>query len=412
MINLSFKPNEQKKDKDGMCPIFMTLTFSSQRIRKAVQHAKVKPSDWNDKKSRLKQSGDKSKEDNQIINSKLESLQELVHQINKVVLKENITLTKKYVLDRIENPSLLEVEKKSFFNVFEEFIKVGQSNKAKRTLMAYQTCFNFLKNFESEKKRKLTFRNIDFEFFEDFRTYAFIEKKIADNYFSKIIANLKSFLNWATERDYNTTLTYRKFKAPEIEKEVVYLTIEELLRLHNYDFKSNRLNHVKDTFCFACFTGLRFSDLTSLLPAHIHSDYILKNIQKTKEVNHKIPLNKYAKEILNRYKDTIHNPLPKISNQKYNSYIKECCKTAEIDSEIVVSRSVGGNRIETTKPKHEVISSHTARKTFATNSLILGMKEMVVRNITGHKKEVHFKKYIKIAEDVKKTEMDNTWDKI
>jgi integrase len=59
-----------------------------------------------------------------------------------------------------------------------------------------------------------------------------------------------------------------------------------------------------------------------------------------------------------------------------------------------------------------LITSHTARKTFVTNSLVLGMKEMVVRNITGHKDEASFKRYVDIAEDFKQKEMDNTWNKV
>ena len=79
---------------------------------------------------------------------------------------------------------------------------------------------------------------------------------------------------------------------------------------------------------------------------------------------------------------------------------------------ITKTRYVGQKRIEITVPKYELITSHTARKTFVTNSLILGMKEMVVRNITGHKKEESFRRYVKIAEDFKRQEMDNTWDKV
>jgi hypothetical protein len=73
---------------------------------------------------------------------------------------------------------------------------------------------------------------------------------------------------------------------------------------------------------------------------------------------------------------------------------------------------VGQKRIDKTLPKYKLITSHTARKTFVTNSLILGMKEMVVRNITGHKKEDSFRKYVKIADDHKQKEMDNTWNKL
>ncbi|UWX55735.1 hypothetical protein NYZ99_04735 [Maribacter litopenaei] len=68
--------------------------------------------------------------------------------------------------------------------------------------------------------------------------------------------------------------------------------------------------------------------------------------------------------------------------------------------------------MDKTLPKWKLITSHTARKTFVTNSLVLGMKEMVVRNITGHRKEESFRRYVKIAEDLKKSEMDNTWGKV
>ena len=59
---------------------------------------------------------------------------------------------------------------------------------------------------------------------------------------------------------------------------------------------------------------------------------MLITIQKTKAINTKIPLNKFSREILERYKDTIHEPLPVISDQKFNKYIKECCKIVEIDT--------------------------------------------------------------------------------
>lgn len=123
-------------------------------------------------------------------------------------------------------------------------------------------------------------------------------------------------------------------------------------------------------------------------------------------------MNKFAKEILKNYKDTIYEPLPIISDVKFNEYIKECCEIARIDTPTSISRWVGKKRIDITKPKYKLITSHTARKTFVTNSLVLGMKEMVVRNISGHKKESSFKRYVKIAEDLKKSEMDNAWNKI
>lgn len=412
MIKLSFWPNRQKTNKEGKVPIYLTLTSNGFRIRKLVNKSHIFQKDWNENSSRIRKvKGDLSDTYNRI-NEKLESLQELISQINKVALRDDISLSKEYVLERLENPSLLEINHRAFSQVFEEFMTINKSTKSKNTLKAYRTSFNFIKRFETKTGRKAEFKSLDLEFFEKLRDYAFSIEKASDNYFSKIIANLKSFMNWATDRNYNSRLDYKKFKATEVENEVIYLTMDELMSLHQKDFESNRLNHVKDTFCFGCFTGLRFSDLTSLEKVHIKDRFILKNIQKTNAIDHKIPINRYAQEILDRYSATVHEPLPKISNQKYNDYIKECCEKAEINSETVVSKSIGGKRISKSVPKWKAITSHTARKTFATNSLILGMKEMVVRNITGHKKEEHFKKYVKIAEDVTTKEMDSTWNNI
>ena len=83
-----------------------------------------------------------------------------------------------------------------------------------------------------------------------------------------------------------------------------------------------------------------------------------------------------------------------------------------IDTPVNTTRYIGQRRVDKVQPKHELITSHTAKKTFITNSLFLGMKEMVVRNITGNIDEKSFKRYVEIAEDFKKQEMDNTWNKL
>ena len=163
---------------------------------------------------------------------------------------------------------------------------------------------------------------------------------------------------------------------------------------------------------FGCFTGLRFSDIRQLKSSNVFDDHIKINIQKTKTIDHKIPLSQYSISILDKYKNTIYEPLPVISSQKFNKYLKKCCKLAEIDTPTTISRYFGNKRVDKTLPKYELITSHTARKSFVTNSLVLGMNQMVVRNIKGHKKEDSFRRYVKIADDYKKQEMDNTWNKV
>src|SRR6218665_2644947 len=136
------------------------------------------------------------------------------------------------------------------------------------------TVFNFLKDYQEQAGEKLTFEGMDLSFFEDLRAYAFEVRQIEDNYFAKIIAVLKTFLHWAFERDYIKDQTFKKFKAAEMDTEVICLTLEEFLALYNYNFTSRRLSQVRDVFIFGCSTGLRFSDLISLKSGHIGEDFI------------------------------------------------------------------------------------------------------------------------------------------
>lgn len=55
-------------------------------------------------------------------------------------------------------------------------------------------------------------------------------------------------------------------------------------------------------------------------------------------------------------------PLPVISNQKFNKYVKELCKLVGIDDPIEIIRYKGAIKQSTIYKKHEIISAHTGRK--------------------------------------------------
>ena len=343
-------------------------------------------------------------------NKILDELENKVKNLFRYMLLNNINPTKEYILDKLDRENIeLSFE---FFPCFDDFIEKNKLSKAERTTTSYRTAYNYIFEFQEYSGYEIRFETITLDFFEKIRDYSFEVKEIGNNYFSKIITVVKTFMTWAFDHEYHTNLNYKKFKITENEVEVIYLTMYELMILYNFEFDSKRLEHVKDTYCFGCFTGLRFSDIKQLRSSYIYDDHIKVNIQKTKTIDHKIPLNKYSKELLDKYKNTIHEPLPVISSQKFNKYLKECCELVDINTLTTITRYVGQRRIDKTVPKYDLITSHTARKTFVTNSLILGMNQMVVRNITGHKKEDSFRRYVKIADDFKKQEMDSTWNKI
>ncbi len=412
-MQVSFNLRKDKINKDGLIPVRMLITFNGQRIRKDIKRVKTLVKDWKIKEQRIKPSNKRDTYNYHIeYNKILDEKENNIKKLFRYILLNNIKPTKEFITEKL-NTGFEKINlTHEFFPCFEEFITKGKNIKTDGTLRRYRTALNFYKDFSIHKSYSIHFDTITIDFFEKFRDYAFEERNTLNNYFSKLISVLKTFMNWSYDRSYHENLDFKKFKAPEQEVEVIYLTMNELMTLFNHQFNSIRLQHVKDTYCFGCFTGLRFSDIKQLRPSHIFDDYLKLNIKKTKTIDHKVPLNDFAKQILDTYKNTIYEPLPTISTEKFNKYIKECCEEAGIDIPTSITRFIGKRRIDKTLPKYRLITSHTARKTFVTNSLILGMNQMVVRNITGHKKEETFRRYVKIADDYKKKEMDNTWNKV
>ncbi|MGV0977774.1 hypothetical protein [Empedobacter falsenii] len=142
------------------------------------------------------------------------------------------------------------------------------------------------------------------------------------------------------------------------------------------------------------------------MTTYIYDDHINLSLIKTKTKDHIIPLNDFAKAILEKYKNTIYNPIPKIYSQKLNKKIQDCCEELEWFDEVKLVRFIGTERVYKKFQKYQLITSHVARKTFITNGLILGMNERVLRNITNSKDEKSFRRYVKIEEVQKQKEMD------
>nr|WP_245542585.1 tyrosine-type recombinase/integrase [Segetibacter koreensis] len=164
---------------------------------------------------------------------------------------------------------------------------------------------------------------------------------------------------------------------------------------------------MRDVFCFACVTGLRYSDLNLLKREHIKKDEIKITVKKTKDLL-TIPLNHYSKAILSRYAGMLR-PLPVISNQNMNYAVKDVCKLAGIGEPTEIVRFRGTKREAITYPKYQLIGVHTARKTFCTLSLEKGMSAEEVMSISGHSDYKSFKRYVKITEQRKKVVMVKAW---
>ena len=143
---------------------------------------------------------------------------------------------------------------------------------------------------------------------------------------------------------------------------------------------------------------------------HIKRDEINLTVKKTK-TELTVPLNGITSKILDKYKE-LHKPLPLISSQKLNTYIKELCKDAKINEPIEIVRFRGSKRETKTFPKYELIHLHTGRKTFCTLSLEKGMSAEQVMSISGHTDYKSFKRYVDVTEKLKKVVMVKAWGEV
>ena len=411
-MQTSFMLRKEKKNKDGTMPVQAVISFEGLRIRRNIKNAKSIEKHW--KNQRIKPNAKSEEYNNHIeYNEILTQFQDKINSIFRFIHLNELKPSKALILEKLEDEDFgSSTLARSFYECFDEFIETNKTTKATATIKKYRTVKGYLEQFQNHTGYSVRFDTINIGFYEKFRDYSFVERHTLNNYFGKLIAILKTFMNWSYERKYHNNDTFRKFKKPQDDIEVICLTLDELMRLYRHDFDSLRLEHVRDFYCFGCFTGLRFSDIKKLRPSNIFKDYIKFTVVKTRTADHSVALNHFAKTIVSKYQDTIYAPIPTISSQKFNEYIKECCEIVGIDTPTTITRYIGQKRVDSTYKKYELITSHTARKTFVTTSLYLGMSETSVKQNTGHKDDRSFRRYVNVSDVYKKQEMDKAWDKI
>ncbi len=410
MPNIKFSVNTNKTNKiTGLAPIRATITFQGNNHRKNIE--KVKPSFWNKKKQRVTPNREGTPDNrHKSINKLLDDYQAKTNAFFNDCAFQNVQLTEKIIVDFLDGKEFSKSKIHDFNTIFLEFLTSTKVTKAPRTYTNHVTVYNYLTQYQEHKNTRLTLNDIDLSFFDGLQDYSFNVRKTQTNYFAKITAVLKTFLNWSAEREYYTGTKHLKFKAPEKNIDTIALTIEEFQLLYSFSFENPRLERVRDVFCFGCLTGLRFSDLKELKSENIKNGYIEMVIQKTKNPA-KIPLLPWAESIIEKYYQE-QTLLPVISPQKFNVYLKECCALAGIDQPTQKTAYIGNRTIKTTKPKHELISAHASRKTFVTGSYSLGMDVKIIKAITGHTQDRTFDKYLKIEDEKKKTEINKAWEKV
>jgi integrase len=399
----------KEKDSKEETLIYLQYFFNNQKFRYYTGQ-KIQPKNWSMKTQRVARS-----EGSTEINNVLDNYKEQFNKIFRNCIATGKKIEQDFLRDELSKALLKNdrLHKKTFFECMTEYISIKKGKYSPNYLKKVATLKNHLKEFQTKKSFTLNFDRIDLKFTERFTSFLLNDQGHLNSTIKSLFSVLKTFLEWATENGFNENLKFRDRNFKNLPKKwkhesnKVYLTEAELMKIFNLDLSKNKkLHNVRETFCFGCFTGMRFSDITKIEKDNVKGDVLYFVTQKTKD-SLCIPLNDYAKEILlrNQYK------LPSISNQKTNSNLKDLGKLAEINDPIIITKFKGIEPVEIKEPKHNFISTHTARRVFITLSLEKGMRPETLMEITGHKDYKTFKKYIIITDKVKSVEMNKIWNR-
>ncbi len=393
----------------------------------------VNREDWNNKKQELKLKS--NIKDKDLINDKLKKLTASVQEKWRSDFLNQNEISNKWLQDVVfgffGKSSENEMHKIYFSDWVDKFI--SESNKrlfkgkpiSNSSIKQYKATLNKIIAFENANQ-KIRFQNIDLNFYRNFLFYCRNTELLSEN---SIGGHIKYIKMWCKIIDIEGLPINQQYRSSEftslsgITKDI-YLTNNEINILFNHDFSHNkRLENTRDNFIIGLHTGLRISDFLRLQKTDIQNNFINITTEKT---NHTvvIPMHEQVKSIL--LKNGGEFP-PTISDQKFNLYIKEVCEIVGFKELIEGAKMVtkkddktfcddpDSKKNITRKefgpfPKHELVSSHICRRSFASN-LYGKLNNMTIMAITGHKTEAQFLKYIKITPTENAEKLKEYWAK-
>ena len=419
MATLKFYP--QPANKKNLYPIMMCYQDKGKKFR---FYTKVNVDKDNWQKNKFKPVTLKDFEDK----NKFDTCETVIRDIEKEAISKN----KQFSISEVELRFRANIKKtkpfyesqskekegnnpianSEFLNLFDQFVEQRKATKAPATIVQYNSFKNTLLKFEQLTGETISFESINSAFYQKFQNCLITKMKLKNNTIGSHIKNLKVFLNYAmqnelTEIKYN----FKEFKTIIEDINIIALNSTELFSLYDCKKLTVEQEIARDYFCFECFTGLRYSDICKLKDENIKEEFIEMRTKKTKDILF-IPINVFAKEILDKYKNKFEDaPLPPaFKNNTMNNLIKQVAKIAEINEPTMVEKYCGSSRTAKTKPKYVFVSTHTGRRTFITLSHERGMQIEMIMEITGIKEWDTLKRYLKVSEKNKLIKMNEYWN--
>ncbi|GAB3196731.1 integrase [Pontibacter aydingkolensis] len=321
--------------------------------------------------------------------------QELIAKHTQI-LNDLVAKQQEFTLTEVKIESYDEME---FKRLLQEYPKKFITPN-KNTIKQLKTWAKTLMEFGSETNTPLRFDAFDYNFYNAYAKYLLYSPKhnYYNNNFGNHVKKLKGFLRWCeNEQNIAVNSGYKKFKVLKEEKEIVYLSSEELNLLweHRRSVKPEFVKYI-DICVFQNLTGLRYSDVKRSLWKVENG--ILQGITKKTKGNYNIPL--LLDERIEIILKTYNYKLNLVSEVKFNKYIKLILKDLfekhKINQvKIAIRKEKLAEEFVEYYYKWELITSHSGRRGFCTRLWQAGYTERDVLLMLGSTTSEILRKYIK-----------------
>ena len=321
------------------------------------------------------------------INSKLRRISENVEND----INTNIVTTEwlKNIID-IVNGKIKADEKLLFLRACSEYIE-QKKNLAKNTLDLYNRAFALLTEFIGSSRPQI--KEVNKSFMLSFENYLIGIKKLSKNtaiQHTRFIITVLNDCSIEKGLEVNISRGYKEKPIKRDKREIVKLDRNELKIIKDLKDLPQHLENSRKWLLIGCEVGQRANDLLNITPSNISGGRLRLTQQKTKKAV-VIPLNNETLEILKEF--------PKQCDIiTLNRNIKTLCQLAELNTPVLKRVKENGTEFLKVVPKFEAISTHTMRRSYASNHYNI-IPTSLIMSITKHATETQLIKYIGLTDE-------------
>jgi integrase len=370
-IKVTFWLRASKKTSQNQVPIYLRVWYNYNHFTKTTGLS-TKTSEWDKRAMKVRGNSDEAS----TINSQLDGIRVKILQIiNQLTISGkpfNIHNIKKTLDGNDSNQVTL-------MRLMEEHLKemrklIGKEYE-KATIIKYTNTKLRLQQFLKYKYKRsdIFLYELNHTFISEWVIY--LKNKYGNStttcykHFQRLTRVIKKAINYGYMEKY----PFGDYKLRMPKKRIEYLTMDEINKIEETDYKVTRLNTIRDIFIFCCYSGMAYAEVESLTPENItqgmDGDLWLNIIRKKTKKHYQVPLLSKPLEIIKKYSKhplcvKKNRLLPVPSNVKYNAYLKEIADVAGIKM---------------------YLTTHIARKTFASTIMLAnGVNIAVLSKILGH----------------------------